>query len=219
VTCWRLIQRGLVFYRRTHLGVVLGCAVATAVLVGALLVGDSVHFSLRRMALSRLGQTHLALVGQGRFFREALAGELGRRLGAPAAAVLVLPGIAVETDRGVRVNRVQVVGAGAAFWGMGRTRDPFAGADGDEVVLNERLARRLGVGAGDEVLLRIAKPSFMPVDAPLAGRSGESFAARLTVRAVAGEAAFGRFGLQANQVEPFNAFVPLAWLQVGTSWS
>ena len=47
--CWQ----SLWFHRRSHLGVVLGAAVATTVLVGALVVGDSVRWSLRRMALAR----------------------------------------------------------------------------------------------------------------------------------------------------------------------
>ena len=39
---WTLALRGLRHFRRAHVGVVLGCACATAVLVGALAVGDSV---------------------------------------------------------------------------------------------------------------------------------------------------------------------------------
>jgi putative ABC transport system permease protein len=56
-----LIRRGLRFYRRTHLGVIAGCAVSGAVLVGALFVGDSVRGTLERIALARLGKIHSAL--------------------------------------------------------------------------------------------------------------------------------------------------------------
>ena len=50
-----LVRRGLRHYRRTHLGVIAGCAVSAAVLVGALFVGDSVRGTLERIALARLG--------------------------------------------------------------------------------------------------------------------------------------------------------------------
>ena len=54
--------RTLFFYWRTHLAVALGAAVATAVLAGALVVGDSVRGSLRDITLERLGRVDAALV-------------------------------------------------------------------------------------------------------------------------------------------------------------
>ena len=52
---WRLVGRSLVHHRRTHLGVAAGAAIATAVLVGALGVGDSLRHSLTEGALRRIG--------------------------------------------------------------------------------------------------------------------------------------------------------------------
>ncbi len=66
---------------------VLGVAAATAVLAGALVVGDSVRGSLRDIALGRLGRTE-AVVSTAGFFREGLADDL--RAGAPAAAAAPL---------------------------------------------------------------------------------------------------------------------------------
>ncbi|MGB6919475.1 MAG: hypothetical protein WBF96_13280, partial [Phycisphaerae bacterium] len=82
-----LVQRSLRFYWRTHLGVALGAAVSVAVLVGALAVGDSVPYTLKRLALERLGETDLALAAPGRDFRAALADDLAGRLGARVAPV------------------------------------------------------------------------------------------------------------------------------------
>jgi len=69
----RLIRRGLWFYRRTHLGVVLGAALATTVLTGALMVGDSVRHSLGRLTGTRLGRTDFVLLAEERFFAANLA--------------------------------------------------------------------------------------------------------------------------------------------------
>ena len=59
--------RSLTYFWRMSLAVAIGAAVASAVLTGALLVGDSVRGSLRELTLERLGKTDHALAGQ-RFF-------------------------------------------------------------------------------------------------------------------------------------------------------
>ena len=62
MTLFRLLLRNLRYFWRANLAVAAGAAVATAVLVGALLVGDSVRGSLRAIAVQRLGRTDFALV-------------------------------------------------------------------------------------------------------------------------------------------------------------
>ena len=81
------------------------------------------------------------------------------------------------------------------------------------ITLNESLAAKLGVDVGDEVVLRIEKPSLMPRDVPLTPDSDLTLAFRLTVKAITSQSDFGNFSLKANQVIPLNAFVPLSWLQ------
>src|SRR4030081_982253 len=75
MTLGRLLLRNLLYHWRGNLAVLLGVVVGTAVLTGALLVGDSQRGSLRDLALGRLGWFDEALVAP-RFFREELAGEL-----------------------------------------------------------------------------------------------------------------------------------------------
>ncbi|HEX7185918.1 MAG TPA: ABC transporter permease [Thermoanaerobaculia bacterium] len=64
--------RGLTHFWRANLAVALGAAVASTVLTGALLAGDSVRGSLTDLTLERLGGIDAALVAEG-FFREELA--------------------------------------------------------------------------------------------------------------------------------------------------
>ena len=91
---WTLALRGLRHFRRAHVGVVLGCACATAVLVGALAVGDSVRLSLRQQAALRIGQFDAALVARERWVRADLASELSSAASASVEPVLSLQGIA-----------------------------------------------------------------------------------------------------------------------------
>ena len=90
---------------------------------------------------------------------------------------------------------------------------PFGKDSEDTVVLNKPLAKLLDAKIGYYVVLRIEKPSLMPRDVPLTPDTDLSAAFRLRVIAIAGEKDFGRFSLQANQVWPLNAFVPMKWLQ------
>ncbi|MFH1739856.1 MAG: FtsX-like permease family protein [bacterium] len=208
---WHLIKRNLRFYWRPHIGVVLGAAVSTAVLTGALLVGDSVRFSLEAMALSRLGETRVALDGENRFFRTNLAEDLSKTLDAPVAPALRLRGLIIHPESDRRSSSVQVLGVDRRFWQMGRSQNPFTGGD-DEIVLNEPLARRLEVKTGDKIVLRVEKPFLLSPEAPLSLDSDSSVARPMTVKAVVSDEEFGRFNLQPNQRSPLNAFVSLGRL-------
>jgi putative ABC transport system permease protein len=210
MSLWRLAKQSLGFYWRTNLGVLLTVVVSTAILTGALVVGDSVHYSLRMMVKARLGNTQIALVPQSRFFTAGLANELSDELKTLTAPVLRVQGLMADSNDKRRANRIEVLGVDARFFSIGAAQNPFGNDKEQGVVLNEQLASRLKAMAGDEVLLRIENPSVMSRDLPVSPDSDLSVAFRLKV---ATEAQFGRFSLRANQVSPLNAFVPLDWMQ------
>ena len=134
MTFWLLIRRSLRFHARTHLGVVLGAAIGSAALIGALIVGDCVRGSLRERALSRLGGVRYAMTTGDRFFRQDLSerlqtNDLGKTIrwgsttifmslnsGFASTAVLEVPGIAARQDGRARVNQVNVLGINLAAW-------------------------------------------------------------------------------------------------------
>src|ERR1044072_7367424 len=68
----RLIQRSLAYYWQTNIVVVLGVAIAVAVLTGALLIGEAVRGSLRELVSHRLCRTDYFVAWTG-FFCEQLA--------------------------------------------------------------------------------------------------------------------------------------------------
>src|SRR5213080_1543265 len=74
-----VIVKSLLFHWRIHAAVALGVAAATAVLTGALVVGDSMKGSLRHLVLDRLGRIDAALVTP-HFFREQLVESLATEL-------------------------------------------------------------------------------------------------------------------------------------------
>lgn len=207
MTPLRVALASVRFYWRTHLGVLLGTALAAVVLIGSLLVGDSVKATLRHQALQRVGKIESTLTAGDRYFRDQLATDSGLE----AAPVLLLRGSVARTDGSARINSAQLIGADDRFWKLAPVATPAV--SGEELALNQRAATQLGVKAGDTVVVRVEKPGVFSRDAPLSGEENEVIAIRATVQRIVSDEEFGRFGLTASQVPPFNVFLPLAYLQ------
>jgi putative ABC transport system permease protein len=206
----RLITRGLTYYWRSHLAVVLGVATAVAVLAGALLVGDSVRGSLRDLVVQRLGRTTVVLVSSG-FFREQLAGAF------PPGTVpmVVARSVVTNQETGRRVGQVQVYGVDDRFWafhGVGGVTG-VAGPMGREAFVSPALADQLAVTAGSALLVRLQRPSEMPLESLHGRKDDAGRTLRLTVREVLPAARMGEFALDPGQGELRAVFVPLSRLQ------
>ncbi len=206
---WNYLRRSLFFFRRSHLWVILGCSVSTAILVGALVVGDSVRFSLKQIVFHRLGNTELALISGDRYFRSDLADQMKLQLKVPVAPLLQARGMATAEGGRWRANAVQIVGVDPRFGVLGGGSELYASLLSGEAAVNENLAQRLKLRPGDEFVLRVENLDAMPKDAPLALASDLTLARPKKVKFVAGDEAFGRFNLRADQVAPLSVFVPL----------
>ncbi len=211
MTFTRLVIAGLRHDWRQHVGAVLATAVAAAVIVGALMIGDSVRESLRHIALMRIGQTSHAVITGDRFFTIDLAQAVGRQLGTPSAGVIITQAVASKPDGSARANQVQMLGVDETFWRLAPSPSNRLVNDG-EVHLSRALARQLRAREGDTIVLRMPEPTALPRDAPLTGDDDAIIVARLTVTGVVDDHDFGRFSLRADQATPFNAYVPRQWL-------
>lgn len=225
MTRTRLLLRSLRYYWRTQLALLLGIAVGTAVLSGALVVGDSVRGSLREITLERLGAIDHALSGP-HFFTEALAGRLAAGDGFEARFADVAPAILIQAsmeipDSGAFSRDVNLLGADARFWKLQGEGGPAPGAGGEAggaggeagLWINATLAEELGVEEDDTVLLHFTKPDPIPAEAVHGRRTGGLQTLRLRIAGVLPNRGFGRFGLLPGQQLPRNAFVDLAFLQ------
>ena len=112
MTYWTLIRRGLRFHARSHLGTLLGVVIGSAILIGALAVGDSVRESLRAIALSRLGKTGFALASNDRFFRAELAKNFSIYWKTPSRREEIFNSPASSTNFVLRLSQNSTVSAG-----------------------------------------------------------------------------------------------------------
>jgi ABC-type lipoprotein release transport system permease subunit len=218
-----LVRRGLTYYWRTNAAVVAGVAAAVTVLSGALLVGDSVRGSLRDLVLRRLGATDLVVLSPG-FFRARLADDLREdsafsRDFADVCPVIAVQGVATNQASGRRASRVQVYGVDDRFWTFHASAFRFGDAStpsrlaSRDVLLSPALARELGAAAGGTVLVRLQRPSAIPLESLHGQKDDSGRTVRLTVREVLPASRLGEFSLQPQQGDVRAAFVPLARLQ------
>jgi ABC-type antimicrobial peptide transport system permease subunit len=285
MTFWQLIRRNLSFHARAHLGVVLGAAIGSAALIGALVVGDSVRESLINMALRRLGKIDFALATQDRLFQTSLRERLCDTrpphpiragsttvsgiypfYGSLQSAALALPGIVARQDGVARANRVNVIAVVVGSWprladwgklspgawlpdpnatlrrqsrekqlspgdwlssadrerinndgvtmiGFERGNGPLTSwKSGETAFINQTLARLLGAREGDEIILRVRKPSALGLDAAISPRNEDTVALRLKVGAILTPDLLGDFALAAQPSPPANLFLPLGFL-------
>lgn len=213
----RLLLNSLLWYRRTHLLVLLAVAVSTAVIGGSLIVGDSVRGSLRQMTLSRLGGISHALSAPV-FFREKLAQELSTRENAAqiTAPALLLNGSVERKDPTGTLHRttgVTLVGIQATDWKLLNTGSvPAPPADG--IVLGRRTAQELQATVGDSVSAWVELPSSIPRDSLMGERENLTVEIVLPVTGILPETAgASRFSLRPSQQLPHNAFLSLATFQ------
>ena len=218
MSLWKLARASLRHFWRTNLALLIGIAVGTAVLTGALIVGDSVRGSLKALTIERLGLIDDILIGE-QFFRR----ELVDSLELPDAYSNAVPAILInqataELDDSKKVARakgVTVVGAPPEFWSLGTNKPPKAPGE-DQIVINASLAKELGVKIGDRLLLRLGKPSAVATDSPLARKTDlVKTIVDLELIDIIPTEGLGRFSLEATQQVPANAFVSVETLQDG----
>jgi ABC-type antimicrobial peptide transport system permease subunit len=207
MTALGLLTRNLIHFRWANLAVVAGMAVATAVLTGALLVGDSVRGSLEDLARRRLGPVDHALVAP-RFFDESLA---GRVTGASGFAERFDQCVGAIIVRGAaRTDEPRWTAPGSQIGAMARWVDVGRGT----CLVNEPLMEG-PAASGGRITLTMAQVDAAPRDVIVARRSRQD--TTLSMGPLAARAAPqgmpSLFSLQGGQRVPRNVWTNLAELQ------
>ncbi len=210
LTFTRLLLRGLRHYGRVNLAVLLAAAVGVAVLAGALLVGHSMRQSLRSLATDRLGRVQWALQGE-QYFRQALAAAL------PGAAPLIAStGAVTHAEKQTRAGSINVYGVTPAFWQLSANADTATASplmSPDFIGLNRALAEELGAAPGDELIVRIPRPSAAHYESFLGRRENAAATLRVRIAGIVDDQPIAGFSLNASQHASRNLFVPLGLLQ------
>ena len=221
MTFLQLVRRSATYHWRTNVAVVLGVAAAVSVLGGALLVGDSVRGSLRDIALSRLGKTDVAISSAG-FFREAAAEDVSHAAlkgwttsnttgsasaGIAAAPLIVASGFVTHEASGRRAGNVTVYGVDERFWAFHGLMAPNGPA------VSPALAAELGAVKGHTLLVRLQRPSEIPIESLFGRKEDIGRTVRLELDEILPRERLGEFSLRQQQSEVRAVFAPLRSIQ------
>ena len=186
---------------------------ATGVLAGALIVGDSVRGSLRNLTKERLGTIQHALLAD-RFFPPDILNRQNM------VSAILLNGTIVAPQTQTRSSRVNILGVQEdffAFW-EGDTA-PSLDKRGEQpfnaIVINEALQNELSVHVGDTLLVNVPQAADIHPEFLLGERDASEAiqSLRVIVSEVVPTENAGRFSLRAHQSLPLNAFIALPVLQ------
>ena len=200
------------YHRRLYTGLFLSVIVTSTIITGALLIGDSLRHTLRSLSQQRLGTSQLVMSTHDRFFKKDLAKRMEDVTHANATSAIRIRSLAINPDLSRRAHKVNVYGVEPEFWDFGKTDVPFL-FQGDEVVINQKLADKLGVKSGNQILVRFEKPGLLSKDSVIASTENIIDARRFTISRILTAKEFGNFSLETNQLVPYNVFIPLELLQ------
>lgn len=222
---FKIAKQGLRFFWKTHLATGLAVLIATAVLAGALTVGDSIRATLSRRTAMRLGRVQTVVSSPG-LFRAGLAEEMEKELAfqrsrtafaneaaVSVAAILQVTGFAENSDGTARAGRVQILGVDQRFWRMGP-------GDGEDITsqidtgvgVSVALARRLSLQAGQDIVVRMRTAGGMPAEALLTQEEETRVSFRRPVGTIVEEEQFGGFDLYSRPAGGLNIYVPIRQL-------
>lgn len=225
----KYILRSLCYYRRSHLALLAGVAIAVTVIVGALAVGDSVRKSLLQLVEERLGSIHNVMV-TGKYFPGIdLAETISEKSGVKTAPMIALQGSGMSDGGAKKIPEVNLYGINKSFctlfsqestnvnppnYAAGESAIPKSPhfLPSGEAVINATFAEQLGVKKGEVFIIRIPNPGILPEDIALTKEEDSTTSLRLMVKEIADDSFPGDFSLKSQQEPSKNVFVSLEWL-------
>ena len=211
---FKLSLKSILFYKKQYFWILLGLILSAAILSGALTVGSSVKASLHDMAMKRLGDINTVVDARLNPVSDSrdnpLPSDFSKKLNnaGDLAPILFMAGSASFNNE--RANGVFVYGIDEQFKKFFKD---LPSLKDDTAIINHRLAKKLNIKNGEELVLRIQNNSLLPGDLPLTGSSEDQTAIRITVEVLPEKSVAGRFSLHASQVPPENIFLNLKQLQ------
>ncbi len=182
----------------------------SSIITGSLLTGRSVRKSLAETNEKKLYGTDYVISTVNKFFPDELADRIKGSAGTNGVeGIIETGGWVTNFKSGAAVLDVQVFGVRNTFFSFNDTDDKLQTGAG-ETVINARLAEKLDLNTGDNIIIRIPNPSDIPVEAPFKPEEDAYVSLIMEVAEILDNRGPEYFSLDINQAQPFNVFVPLS---------
>lgn len=213
-----LVKRNISYYKTSYLSVLTGIIISFIVLTGSLTVGDSVRFSLNKIAQNRIGKIDFAIIKNSGFFTDSLLKNYSSQI--KKTSILKLDAFAVKDGGRIRKNQISVLGVHKKFFDFApEGKKTEFSCSGNEAIVNQKLAREMNLKIGDTLLVRLYKKGFILDELSLTDAKTKHIALRIKIKHIAGSNAFGKFGLNSDQQAPLNIFLSYQYLARKTDLS
>lgn len=184
-----LLHRNIRYFARYYRLVAMAVVITVAVIVGSLVVGDSVRMTLVRRVTERLGNTETIIFSRSSFISDSILSV--SLLGESARGVLLTDGFISRNGKLVPVF----------VWGV----DDLSLSEGSAKI-NPALSEELGLEASEDIVLRLPATGLVP-SGSLFVTKNYTVGLRLSYGGLVPVDSGGNINLKNEQVLPFNVFV------------
>ena len=206
----RLSLKGLIYNWRLSVCLLLGTFLASSILAGSLLVGDSVKKTLKSKAFERIGTIDSALITGDRYITDDFVEKLSEKFKTDhISGILRFPGTLNTPDKSIRSNSININGVDSQFWNLFNNEI----SSNDYIAINESLAAQKNLSVGDRVIIKYELPGRVSKDAPLSGETEKIGTISGEITNIISADKGGQFSILAEQKSTLNIFVPLKLLQ------
>jgi ABC-type antimicrobial peptide transport system permease subunit len=189
----------------------MGIAIATAVIFGALSLGESVKQSLNTKLQQKIGLGQYTLQANDRLFSTNLVSKLNKHGQFKTNGILQLGAMALNQGQSIQANKVTVYGITNAFNHIPLDKTDL-NINSNKVAINQALAIKLSAVVGTQLLIKVDRPDYLPKDALLADRENMSISLNVQVAKILTAQQGGAFSLVTSQTPQLNVFVDQVWL-------
>ncbi len=206
------ILRSLIYYRVPLFFQFLITAFLAAIIAGSLLTGSSVRQTLKANTEKKLNNAGLVISSGLRYFNPDLSEKLQQKINTRCVSILELKGFSSNFSTGESAINVQIFGVGNDFFRFS-PKSYYVNLKQGEVLINKKLADRLNLNVGDDIIIRFETISNIPLNAPFAPEKDPNESLILTVGAIAIDDTFDNFTFGISQIKPLNVFLNLTDLK------
>ncbi len=205
---FHIALRSLIHYKTKFLYQFLIIMFLAAAITGSLLTGSSVRKSILVGNTESLNGTAFIISSGNRYLPASISDRFMTQSGEITEGILEQKGWVRNFSTGESALNVQIFGVENSFFSFDTYDDGILLQDG-EVAINQKLANKLSLKPGDDIIVRVGTPSELPANSPFAPVTDtyESFV--LSVSDILSGVNEANFSLGINQVLPYNLYLPL----------